>query len=107
MRLTAAIFERYEAEKRARAAVDFDDLIDRTLSLFSREAADWVLYQLDGRIDHILVDEAQDTSPAQWAIIDRLTSDFFSGEGARSCMPTLFAVGDEKQSIYGFQGADA
>ncbi len=105
-RLTAAIFDRYEAEKHARAAVDFDDLIDKTLSLFSREdAADWVLYQLDGRIDHILVDEAQDTSPEQWKIIERLTSDFFSGEGARSCVPTLFAVGDEKQSIYGFQGA--
>jgi ATP-dependent helicase/nuclease subunit A len=106
LRLTAAIFSRYETEKRGRAAVDFDDLIDGTLSLFSREdASDWVLYQLDGQIDHILVDEAQDTSPAQWAIIERLTSDFFSGEGARSSPPTLFAVGDEKQSIYGFQGA--
>ena len=106
LRLTAAIFSRYEAEKRARAAVDFDDLIDGTLSLLSREdASDWVLYQLDGQIDHVLVDEAQDTSPAQWAIIERLTSDFFSGEGARSSPPTLFAVGDEKQSIYGFQGA--
>ncbi|MGB7913945.1 MAG: UvrD-helicase domain-containing protein, partial [Rhodomicrobium sp.] len=85
LRLTAAIFERYETEKRARAAVDFDDLIDGTLSLLSREdASDWVLYQLDGQIDHVLVDEAQDTSPAQWAIIERLTSDFFSGEGARS-----------------------
>ena len=106
LRLTAAILDCYEAEKRARAAVDFDDLIDRTLRLFSREdTSDWVLYQLDGRIDHILVDEAQDTSPAQWKIIERLTSDFFSGEGARSCVPTLFAVGDEKQSIYGFQGA--
>ena len=106
LRLTAAIFGCYEAEKRARAAVDFDDLIDRTLSLFLREdASDWVLYQLDGRIDHILVDEAQDTSPAQWAIIEKLTSDFFSGDGARNSVPTLFAVGDEKQSIYGFQGA--
>ncbi len=106
LRLTAAILDCYEAEKRARAAVDFDDLIDRTLSLFSREdASDWVLYQLDGRIDHILVDEAQDTSPAQWEIVDRLVSDFFSGESARSSVPTLFAVGDEKQSIYGFQGA--
>ncbi len=106
LRLTAAIFEHYEAEKRARAAVDFADLIDRTLRLFSREdASAWVLYQLDGRIDHILVDEAQDTSPAQWRIIERLTSEFFSGEGVRSATPTLFAVGDEKQSIYGFQGA--
>ncbi len=106
LNLTMAIFERYEAEKRARAALDFDDLIRNTLSLLSRqEARDWVLYELDARIDHILVDEAQDTSPEQWEIIERLTSDFFAGEGARDCVPTLFAVGDEKQSIYGFQGA--
>ncbi len=106
LRLTAAIFERYENEKRDRAAVDFDGLIEKTRSLLSREdAAEWVLYQLDARIDHILVDEAQDTSPAQWEIVERLTSDFFSGQGARSAIPTLFAVGDEKQSIYGFQGA--
>ncbi len=106
LRLTEAIFERYEAAKRARAALDFDDLIERTLSLLSRrEAAEWVLYELDARIDHILVDEAQDTSPEQWAILERLTADFFAGQGARECAPTLFAVGDEKQSIYGFQGA--
>jgi ATP-dependent helicase/nuclease subunit A len=106
LRLTRAIFDRYEAAKRARAALDFDDLIDKMLSLLSRrDATEWVLYQLDARIDHILVDEAQDTSPEQWAIVERLTSDFFAGEGARDCVPTLFAVGDEKQSIYGFQGA--
>ncbi len=104
--LAEAIFERYETAKRARAALDFDDLIERTLSLLLRqEAAEWVLYELDARIDHILVDEAQDTSPQQWAILERLTEDFFAGQGARECMPTLFAVGDEKQSIYGFQGA--
>ncbi len=106
LRLTVAIYDRYEAEKRARAAVDFEDLIERTLALLSRaDAADWVLYQLDARIDHILVDEAQDTSPAQWRIVEMLTSDFFSGHGVRDTVPTLFAVGDEKQSIYGFQGA--
>jgi ATP-dependent helicase/nuclease subunit A len=106
LRLGQAIFERYEAAKRARAALDFDDLIAKALSLLSRQGAtEWVLYELDARIDHILVDEAQDTSPEQWAIVERLTSDFFAGEGARDCIPTLFAVGDEKQSIYGFQGA--
>ncbi|ADP69509.1 double-strand break repair helicase AddA [Rhodomicrobium vannielii ATCC 17100] len=105
-RLAAAIFDAYEAEKRARGAVDFDDLIEKTLALLHREdAAEWVLYQLDGRIDHVLVDEAQDTSPEQWAIVAALTAEFFSGESARATMPTLFAVGDEKQSIYGFQGA--
>jgi ATP-dependent helicase/nuclease subunit A len=106
LRLAEAIFDRYEAAKRARAALDFDDLIAKALSLLCRqEAAEWVLYELDARIDHILVDEAQDTSPEQWAIVERLVSDFFAGEGARDCIPTLFAVGDEKQSIYGFQGA--
>lgn len=106
LRLTEAIFERYEAAKRTRTALDFDDLIRQTLRLLSRqEAAEWVLYELDSRIDHILIDEAQDTSPEQWEIVERLTSDFFAGQGARECLPTLFAVGDEKQSIYGFQGA--
>ncbi len=106
LRLTEAIFQRYEDAKRARAALDFDDLIVQTLRLLSRqEATEWVLYELDSRIDHILIDEAQDTSPEQWQIVERLTSDFFAGHGQRDCVPTLFAVGDEKQSIYGFQGA--
>ncbi len=106
LRLTEAIFERYEAAKRARTALDFTDLIAQTLRLLSRqEATEWVLYELDSRIDHILIDEAQDTSPEQWQIVERLTSDFFAGQGQRDCEPTLFAVGDEKQSIYGFQGA--
>ncbi len=106
LRLTEAIFERYEAAKRARTALDFSDLIAQTLRLLLRqEATEWVLYELDSRIDHILIDEAQDTSPEQWQIVERLTSDFFAGQGQRDCVPTLFAVGDEKQSIYGFQGA--
>jgi ATP-dependent helicase/nuclease subunit A len=106
LRLTEAIFVRYEAAKRGRTALDFGDLIAQTLRLLSRqEATEWVLYELDSRIDHILIDEAQDTSPEQWQIVERLTSDFFAGQGQRDCVPTLFAVGDEKQSIYGFQGA--
>ncbi len=106
LHLTEAIFARYEAAKRARTALDFDDLIAQTLRLLSRrEATEWVLYELDARIDHILIDEAQDTSPEQWEIVARLTFDFFTGQGARDLVPTLFAVGDEKQSIYGFQGA--
>ena len=63
-------------------------------------------YKLDQGIDHILVDEAQDTSPTQWAVIRKLSEEFFSGEAARDVRRTLFAVGDEKQSIYSFQGAD-
>ena len=97
------------APKRARGALDYDDLIAETLRLLeARDAAAWVLYKLDGGLDHMLIDEAQDTSPEQWRIVQRLTEEFFAGEGARATrdIRTIFAVGDEKQSIFSFQGAD-
>jgi ATP-dependent helicase/nuclease subunit A len=101
------IIGEYERRKAARAALDYDDLIDKTVRLLrSSHAAQWVLYKLDYGIDHILVDEAQDTSPVQWKVIDALANEFFTGEGARDTSRTMFAVGDEKQSIYSFQGAD-
>lgn len=101
------VARRYRAMKAARAALDFDDLIGRTVALLERrDAAEWVLYKLDGGLDHILVDEAQDTNPAQWRVISALAREFFSGKGARELVRTLFVVGDDKQSIYSFQGAD-
>jgi ATP-dependent helicase/nuclease subunit A len=103
--LAAAILGAYARLKAHRGLLDFDDLIERTLSLLSRSDAAWVLYKLDSGIDHILVDEAQDTSEAQWDILKRLAEDFTSGRGAREIIRTFFAVGDEKQSIYSFQGA--
>lgn len=107
LRIAARIFDLYEREKRKRCTADFEDLIEKTLSLLGdAPSAQWVLFQLDARIDHILVDEAQDTSAAQWAIIDALAGDFFAGESARDTTPTIFAVGDVKQSIYSFQGAE-
>lgn len=106
-RFAAAFLPRYEAAKQAQGWLDFDDLILRTRALLSdRALAAWVLYRLDGGIDHILVDEAQDTSPAQWQIIELLAAEFHAGEGARRDRRTLFVVGDKKQSIYSFQGAD-
>ncbi|WP_306153238.1 double-strand break repair helicase AddA [Roseovarius sp. MMSF_3281] len=100
--------EAYEAAKLRRGLLDFDDLILRTRDLLTNpDVAAWVLYRLDGGIDHILVDEAQDTSPVQWQVIERLAQEFTSGEGARADVPrTIFVVGDKKQSIYSFQGAD-
>ncbi|ASY64825.1 ATP-dependent nuclease subunit A [Sinorhizobium sojae CCBAU 05684] len=96
----------YEEIKKARSQLDFEDLINRTAALLSRsDVGAWVHYKLDQGIDHILVDEAQDTSPAQWTIIQALAADFFAGETARADDRTIFAVGDEKQSIYSFQGA--
>ena len=98
----------YEARKLAMGALDFDDLIRKAKALLIDPAvAQWVLFRLDGGIDHILVDEAQDTSPTQWAVIEQLTQEFATGEGARPDRErTIFVVGDKKQSIYSFQGAD-
>jgi len=104
-----AVLAAYDRLKRNRAALDYDDLTRATLSLLeTREAASWVLYKLDGGLDHILVDEAQDTSPEQWKIVGKLAEEFFAGRGVReNGRPrTIFAVGDEKQSIFSFQGAD-
>ena len=96
-----------EAAKAQRAWLDFDDLILRARHLLSDPAvAQWVLFKLDGGIDHILIDEAQDTSPEQWRVVELLTQEFVSGQGARDAERTIFVVGDKKQSIYSFQGAD-
>ncbi|SNR32612.1 double-strand break repair helicase AddA [Paracoccus sediminis] len=98
---------RLAIEKAAHGWLDFDDLIRRTADLLDESSmAQWVLWRLDGGIDHILVDEAQDTSPEQWRVIRRLTDEFTSGQGAHDRPRTLFVVGDPKQSIYSFQGAD-
>ncbi len=99
---------RYETLKRERVAVDYEDLLERAGELLSRqEASDWILYKLDGGVSHILVDEAQDTAPSQWRVIAALAEEFFSGESAsEDPRRTIFAVGDPKQSIYRFQGAD-
>ena len=109
--LAQAYVGAYAEAKRLRGALDFADLILKTCELLTRRAdAAWVLYKLDGGVDHILVDEAQDTAPEQWAILRALTSEFFAGEGSArfrlDLERTLFIVGDEKQSIYSFQGAD-
>ncbi len=103
----AAFLPLYARAKAARGLLDFDDLIERAIHLLTdRSVAAWVLYRLDGGIDHILVDEAQDTSPKQWRVIDLLTEEFTSGHGSAKTPRTLFVVGDKKQSIYSFQGAD-
>ncbi len=99
---------RYAQAKERAGFLDFDDLILGTRALLTNPSvADWVLYRLDGGIDHILVDEAQDTSPAQWDVIRLLAREFTTGQGAHPERErTIFVVGDKKQSIYSFQGAD-
>ncbi|EPX77406.1 double-strand break repair helicase AddA [Litoreibacter arenae] len=97
-----------EARKQARAWLDFDDLILKARGLLTDPSvAAWVLFRLDGGIDHILVDEAQDTAPRQWDVVRLLAQEFTAGQGARADTErTIFVVGDQKQSIYSFQGAD-
>ncbi|MCZ8334157.1 MAG: double-strand break repair helicase AddA [Rhodobacteraceae bacterium] len=106
-RFAAVFLPLYEERKAARGWLDFDDLITRASALLTDPGvAAWVLFRLDGGIDHILVDEAQDTSPDQWKVIESLAAEFTAGSGAREVDRTLFVVGDKKQSIYSFQGAD-
>ena len=112
----------YAELKRQAGMMDYDDLIAKARSLVvgndeadpltrgsaatRSSAAAWVLYKLDGGIDHILVDEAQDTNSAQWEIIETLANNFFENFESADRLRTMFAVGDPKQSIYSFQGAE-
>jgi ATP-dependent helicase/nuclease subunit A len=103
--IASAVIGRYAAEKDRRGLIDYDDLIDKTLALFKKTSAAWVLYKLDLGIDHVLVDEAQDTSPKQWEIVRAIVTEFVPGGARQNVRRTVFAVGDEKQSIFSFQGA--
>jgi ATP-dependent helicase/nuclease subunit A len=107
LRLADGLLSAYDREKEVRARLDYDDLILKSLELLSGSAgAAWVLFKLDGGLDHILIDEAQDTNPEQWRIVAQIAEEFFAGEGAREINRTVFAVGDSKQSIFSFQRAD-
>ena len=99
------VLKRYQDENERRGLLDYDDLIDKALKLLTNVDAAWVHYKLDLGIDHLLIDEAQDTSKKQWEIVRRLVAEFTAGAGARTAKRTIFAVGDEKQSIYSFQDA--
>lgn len=105
--LSAAFAKIYRDIKKSKNLLDFEDLILYTRQLFSNpETMGWVLSQLDSRLTHILVDEAQDTGPLQWDILRMLAGDFFTDGDTSKNPHSLFVVGDTKQSIYGFQGAD-
>ncbi len=108
LRAGQAFARAYVRAKRAAGVADFDDLIGWTRRLFEQPGmGEWVRYKLDQRTDHILVDEAQDTNSDQWAIVDALAAEFFSGNPeAEDRWRTLFMVGDYKQAIFGFQGTN-
>ena len=106
LHIATAAAANYRREKDERGLLDYDDLIDKTLKMLNKVSAGWVHYKLDRGVDHVLIDEAQDTSPRQWDIVEHIISEFAAGAGARDGIErTVFAVGDEKQSIFSFQGA--
>lgn len=98
----------YKNLKELKYLLEYEDLINITANLLGNKNPNsaWVLYKLDGGIDHILLDESQDTSPSQWKVIEAITEEYFAGAGTKDRKRSLFIVGDEKQSIYSFQGAD-
>ena len=100
------VLAHYEARKSRAGLLAYDDLIAIARRVLNNPGSAWVLFKLDGGLDHVLLDEAQDTNATQWGIAAALTEEFFAGEGARERLRTVFAVGDVKQSIYSFQGAD-
>ena len=104
--LLAPILKDDTSRKQLAARLSYADLIHHTGKLFEDPGAAWILYKLDGGIEHLLLDEVQDTAPAQWEIAAKIADEFFAGEGARAAGRTIFAVGDAKQSIFSFQGAD-
>ena len=102
------LVKKYDELKQEHGCLDYEDLLVKTHDLLlNPEIAQWVLYQLDTSIDHILVDEAQDVNSLQWDIVSKLSEEYTAGDSRHVETPcTMFAVGDEKQSIFGFQGAE-
>jgi ATP-dependent helicase/nuclease subunit A len=113
LRLALPVLRQQARRRQVEGLMDYGDLILRSNDLLRDPGAAWVLFKLDHGLDHLLLDEVQDTAPAQWTIAGSLTAEFFAGQSAREARAekgaperTVFAVGDRKQSIYGFQGAD-
>ncbi|MBA4747165.1 MAG: double-strand break repair helicase AddA [Sphingopyxis sp.] len=107
--LAAQFAGEWSHRKGAEGLAEYDDLIARTAALLANgELSDWIRFKLDQRIDHLLIDEAQDTNADQWTIADGLTGEFFAGLGVRdeARLPSMFTVGDRKQAIFSFQGTD-
>jgi ATP-dependent helicase/nuclease subunit A len=101
------VLGRYREAKKNAGLLDYDDLIADARTLLKNPGSAWVLFKLDDGLDHILLDEAQDSNKEQWDIVRALSGEFFAGQGARDAGRSIFAVGDQKQSIYAFQGADS
>ncbi|HEY3487289.1 MAG TPA: UvrD-helicase domain-containing protein, partial [Gammaproteobacteria bacterium] len=104
-RAGAELLHHYQRIKQEQRLLDFDDLEWKTFCLLHhRDHALWVQYKIDQKIDHLLIDEFQDTNPTQWRLLLPLLEETAAGAAHRQ--RSIFLVGDSKQSIYGFRRAD-
>ncbi|MCX8520235.1 MAG: UvrD-helicase domain-containing protein, partial [Rhodoferax sp.] len=102
-RLTRLLIEEYAQLKRERGWIDMGDLERAALKLLSdEELSGWVQERLDARLRHLLIDEFQDTNPLQWQALHA----WLSGYAGAGRAPSVFIVGDPKQSIYRFRRAE-
>ena len=107
LRFVDHILENYSQLKKQNSVLDYNDLIVETNRLLANpDFSNWVKLKMDSSFDHILIDESQDTNHQQWNIIKALSEDFFTGLSSSNKSRSIFIVGDEKQSIYSFQGAE-
>jgi len=107
LRFVDHILENYSQLKKQNSVLDYNDLIVETNRLLANpDFSNWVKLKMDSSFDHILIDESQDTNHQQWNIIKALSEDFFTGLSSSNKRRSIFIVGDEKQSIYSFQGAE-
>ena len=104
LRCGAALLDAYQQQKQRQQVLDFGDLEWRVCQLLNdSDHAEYLQYKLDSRYRHVLLDEFQDTNPLQWQILQS----WFAASAAVDSTPCVFVVGDPKQSIYRFRGADA
>ena len=107
-KISDVIIKTYDNYKENNKIITFDDMLFKAYEMLSNnEEKEWILFQLDGNFEHVLIDEAQDTNALQWKIINKIVEEYFSGDGARTTQRSLVIVGDGKQSIYSFQGSDS
>ena len=99
LHIAIAVAANYRREKLERGLLDYDDLIDKTLALLASGASAWVHYKLDRGVDHVLIDEAQDTSPRQWDIIAHIISEFTTGAGARDGADAHHVRGRRREAV--------
>lgn len=107
IKFAQAVLANYSRLKNKHALLDYNDLIIESNKLLTNpDFSEWVKMKMDGSFDHVLIDESQDTNRQQWSIIKALCDDFFSGLSLSNNQRSIFIVGDEKQSIFSFQGAE-